>query len=87
MPQRIYFDESGFTGNNLLNPNQTMFSYGSVATCDDEARDFVEYLIKKYGVQNGELKGGKLIASKPRERERKKPTDATRRDKRRRRRV
>jgi len=61
MPQRIYFDESGFTGNNLLNPNQTMFSYGSVATCDDEARDFVEYLIKKYGVQNGELKGGKLI--------------------------
>tara|TARA_R110002074_G_scaffold310829_1_gene481654 strand:+ start:890 stop:2020 length:1131 start_codon:yes stop_codon:yes gene_type:complete len=61
MPQKIYFDESGFTGNNLLNNNQTMFSYGSVATCDDEARDFVEYLIKKYGVQNGELKGSKLI--------------------------
>jgi hypothetical protein len=61
MSQRIYFDESGFTGNNLLNKNQTMFSYGSVATCDDEARDFVEYLIKKYGVQNGELKGRQLI--------------------------
>ena len=61
MSQKIYFDESGFTGNNLLNQNQTFFSYASVATCDDEAKDFVEYLIKKYGVQNGELKGGKLI--------------------------
>lgn len=61
MSQKIYFDESGFTGNNLLNPNQTMFSYGSVATCDEEAKDFVEYLIKKFGVQNGELKGSKLV--------------------------
>lgn len=61
MPQKIYFDESGFTGNNLLSPHQTMFSYGSVACCDEEAKDFVEYLITKYGVQNGELKGANLI--------------------------
>jgi len=61
MPQKIYFDESGLTGNNLLNPNQTIFSYGSVATSDAEAKEFVEYIIKKYQIQNGELKGGKLI--------------------------
>ena len=60
-PQKIYFDESGFTGNNLLHPAQKFFAYASVAIDDDEARDVVEYIIKKYGVQNGELKGSKLV--------------------------
>lgn len=61
MPQRIYFDESGFTGNNLLHPHQSLFAYASVATNDVEAKDFVERLIRKYGIQNGELKGSKLV--------------------------
>lgn len=60
-PQKIYFDESGFTGNNLLNPNQELFSYASVATNDIEAQHFVEDLIRKYGIQGGELKGNKLV--------------------------
>ena len=61
--QRIYFDESGFTGNNLLHPDQSIFAYASVATSDAEAKDFVEELIQKYGFQNGELKGNKLVKS------------------------
>lgn len=61
MPQKIYFDESGFTGNNLLHPNQQYFAYGSVATDDTEAREFVSALIRKYGIQNGELKGRQLV--------------------------
>ncbi len=61
MPQRIYFDESGFTGNNLLNPDQKFFAYASVATDDQEAEDFVLGIIRKYGIQNGELKGSKLV--------------------------
>lgn len=61
MPQNIYFDESGFTGNNLLNSSQTVFSYASIASSDEEAKEFVEYLIDKYDIQNGELKGGKLV--------------------------
>lgn len=61
MPQAIYFDESGFSGNNLLDNAQKYFAYASVATNDDEARDFVEALIKKYGIQSGELKGSKLV--------------------------
>ena len=61
MPQRIYFDESGFTGNNLLNPDQKFFAYASVATDDQEAKDFVLGIIKKYGIQNGELKGSRLV--------------------------
>lgn len=61
MPKHIYFDESGFTGNNLLHPEQNYFAYGSVSSEPEEAKDFVEYLIKKYGIQGGELKGSKLV--------------------------
>jgi len=61
MSQKIYFDESGFTGNNLMNHQQKHFAYGSVATDDTEAREFVSGLIKKYGIQNGELKGRNLV--------------------------
>ncbi|WP_435851570.1 DUF3800 domain-containing protein [Streptomyces thermolilacinus] len=56
MSQRIYFDESGYTGNNLLHPKQNYFAYASVATDDDEARLWVERMIKKYNIQGGELK-------------------------------
>lgn len=61
MPQKIYFDESGYTGNNLLHPVQKYFSYASVATDDEEAKDFVERLIARYEIQGGELKGSKLV--------------------------
>lgn len=61
MAQKIYFDESGYTGNNLLHPQQKYFAYASVATDDEEAKHFVEALIKKYNIQGGELKGSKLV--------------------------
>ena len=61
MSQKIYFDESGFTGNNLLHPRQNYFAYASVATDDDEARTTVERIIKKYNIQGGELKGANLV--------------------------
>lgn len=60
-PVNIYFDESGFTGNNLLHPHQTIFSYGSVQVSEEEAESFVESIIRKYHVQGGELKGKNLI--------------------------
>ena len=61
LAQKIYFDESGFTGNNLLNPDQKYFIYASVASDDQEAREFVENLISKYRIQGGELKGQRLV--------------------------
>lgn len=61
MAQTIYFDEAGYTGNHLLDPNQRFFAYASVVTDDDEAKDFVESLISRYNIQNGELKGGSLV--------------------------
>lgn len=61
MAQKIYFDESGYTGNNLLDPAQRHFAYASVASDDDEAKEFVSYLLKKYHIQGGELKGKNLV--------------------------
>jgi hypothetical protein len=61
MTQNIYFDESGYTGNNLLHPKQKFFAYASVATDDVEAKDFVEGIISKYGIQGRELKGKNLL--------------------------
>ncbi len=60
-PQKVYFDESGFTGDHLLDKKQNNFTYASVATDEDGAKNFVEYLLKKYKVQGNELKGKNLI--------------------------
>jgi hypothetical protein len=57
----LHFDESGFTGNNLLNKQQKIFCYASVECPHQEAQDFVEHIIKKYRIQNGEIKGGNLL--------------------------
>lgn len=61
MAQRIYFDESGFTGNNLLNEKQQYFAYASVATDPHEAKEVVDRIMKQYGVQGTELKGKNLV--------------------------
>lgn len=61
MAQLIYFDESGFTGNNLLHEMQDYFAYASVATDPDEAKDVVNKIVKDYKVQGAELKGKNLV--------------------------
>lgn len=60
MPQKIYFDESGFTGNNLLNEKQNYFAYASVATTPEEAEGVVNRIMKDYQIQGKELKGKNL---------------------------
>lgn len=57
----LFFDESGFTGNNLLHKGQKIFCYGSVQTTHEEAESLVSHIISKYKIQNGEIKGGKLL--------------------------
>jgi hypothetical protein len=59
--QEIYCDESGFTGNNLLDKATPFFAYATVAVSHEEAKEFVERVIKDYKVQNCELKFQKLI--------------------------
>ncbi|MGC9518233.1 MAG: hypothetical protein ACP5FP_01055 [Desulfuromonadaceae bacterium] len=57
----LHFDESGFTGNNLSHKHQKIFCYASLECHHDEAEKFVEHIIRKYQIQNGEIKGGKLL--------------------------
>ena len=64
MPQTVYCDEAGFTGENLLNKQQPFFAYASVAQEPQEAADLVYRLTRDYRVQGGELKGSNLIRYK-----------------------
>ena len=57
----LYFDESGFTGNNLLHKQQKIFCYASLECSHKDAEFFTEHIIKKYKIQNGEIKGSKLL--------------------------
>lgn len=61
-PLEIYCDESGFTGENLLNRDQRFFAYGTVAIKHDEARDLVARTISDYRLQGQELKGKNLLS-------------------------
>lgn len=57
----LYFDESGFTGERLLDDGQKTFAYSSVAIDPLAAESIASEIITKYKIQNGELKGVKLI--------------------------
>ncbi|KAE9653652.1 DUF3800 domain-containing protein [Escherichia coli] len=64
MVKHVYFDESGFTGNNLLSKDQPYFSYAAVVTDENESRQIVEHIIEKYSIAAGELKGSTLVNSR-----------------------
>lgn len=54
--QEIFFDESGFTGANLLDEKQPFFVYAAVAIDEKEAEQIVMNLKSKYHLQGNELK-------------------------------
>jgi hypothetical protein len=58
----IYFDEAGFTGNNLLDNTQPYFCYLGMASSDDVEHEYIE-LKGKYGYSNQEVKGINLCKS------------------------
>jgi hypothetical protein len=57
----IYFDESGFTGNDLLNDDQPVFVYASVAIEPSQAEDIIAEMISRFRLQGDELKGSNLV--------------------------
>ena len=59
--QLVFGDESGFTGNNLLDPDQEYFAYCVVAVGEDEAANLVSRIKRDYGIQGDELKGRRLV--------------------------
>ena len=48
-PVRIWFDESGFTGEDLVNPNQPYFALASTIIADDEAGDLLRECFPELG--------------------------------------
>jgi Protein of unknown function (DUF3800) len=56
----ISFDESGFTGPDLLNEDQPYFVYASHDLSQQEASEFLENLKADFGLQGGELKATRL---------------------------
>jgi hypothetical protein len=58
----VFCDESGFTGNKLLDVEQEIFSYAAVAITSDEAQELVERLRRDFKLQGPELKGSALVS-------------------------
>lgn len=57
----IYCDESGFSGNNLLDAQQAFFVFATLAMEPDEARALAEKAIRDFRLQGNELKGSRLL--------------------------
>ena len=57
----IFIDESGFTGNDLLNANQPHFVMSSVSISDDEAQYLVDKVRADFKIKADELKGANLL--------------------------
>lgn len=60
--QEIFFDESGFTGNDLLNDHQPVFVYASVAIKPSQAEKLVTEMASRFCLQGNELKGSNLVS-------------------------
>jgi len=58
---KIYCDESGYTGSDLLEKNQPYFVYSAVNFSEKQLTEIKEYIYKNYNVQNNEIKGKLLV--------------------------
>ena len=56
MSQKVYFDESGFTGTNLLNQDQTVFTYAAIGLDNKKANEIIDIIRAKFPTQAQELK-------------------------------
>jgi len=59
----IFCDEAGFTGNNLLDAEQDVFTYAAVAIDPETAQERVDRTIRDFRLQGKELKGSRLVKS------------------------
>ncbi|MDB5577719.1 MAG: hypothetical protein JWR80_2895 [Bradyrhizobium sp.] len=57
MATRVYCDDAGFTGDNLLDTAQPFFGYAAVAIAPDEAAALVEAFRQRFGLVGAEIKG------------------------------
>ena len=62
--QTIYLDEAGFTGNNLLDPEQPLLVYSSLALEEGLAAELLDEALDKFRIHSEELKGARLVRSR-----------------------
>ena len=60
-PQSVYVDEAGFTGANLLDPDQSELVFAAVAISEAEAAQIRSEIVARSNTQATELKGRNLI--------------------------
>ncbi|MGF7151884.1 hypothetical protein FHS96_005552 [Sphingomonas zeicaulis] len=60
MVTTIYCDDAGFTGDNLLNPDQPFFAYAATAVEPSQANGLVAELRSRFAIGTAELKGKDL---------------------------
>lgn len=63
-PLTIYLDESGYTGNNLLDEAQPLFVMSAVAIAPADAAELVGSVSREFGLTAKELKGSRLCGFK-----------------------
>ena len=56
MVKLIYMDESGFTGNDLLNSDQEFFSYAATDIDECTASQIIDSIRSAYSIKSKELK-------------------------------
>lgn len=61
----VFFDESGYTGPDILNSQSPLFSLASVTISEQEAEKIVKSIIKSHRLQCTELKGKILCGKNP----------------------
>lgn len=61
MAQKIYCDEGGFTGNDMLNIDQPFFTYASVAIEPELATELATKAIADFRIDGAELKGSRIL--------------------------
>lgn len=58
---KLYIDESGFTGNNLLDEDQKLFSLAAVNLDNEESEDIIKKTRTEFELQSTELKAKNML--------------------------
>lgn len=58
--KHVYFDEAGFTGNNLSDSDQPYFAFAAIEIQPDDANAYLKDLRQRFRISTSEIKGSRL---------------------------
>lgn len=62
--EKVFCDETGFTGPDLLNPDQQFFGYASVRIAPQRAEEILAEIRTRFPLQMPEWKGSKMLSTR-----------------------